>query len=79
MEEMAEDSEENYNKHFSQFIAADLAGEDLEDKLKEVWDLLDTLLTLSMHLSCFCLSNTQAAVCVFLWAVCIIPCLCMVS
>ncbi|KAL3147037.1 60S ribosomal protein L5 [Trebouxia sp. C0009 RCD-2024] len=36
MEEMAEDSEENYNKHFSQFIAADLAGEDLEDKLKEV-------------------------------------------
>lgn len=55
MEEMAEDSEENYNKHFSQFIAADLAGEDLEDKLKEVWDLLKTLLTLLMHLSCFCL------------------------
>ena len=37
MEEMAEDSEENYNKHFSQFIAADLAGEDLEEKMKEVW------------------------------------------
>ena len=38
MGEMAEDSEENYNKHFSQFIAAQLAGEDLEDTLKEVWD-----------------------------------------
>ena len=43
MEEMAEDSEENYNKHFSQFIAADLAGDGLEDVLKEVWALLQTL------------------------------------
>lgn len=40
MEEMAEDSEENYNKHFSQFIAADLEGGGLEDLYKEVWALL---------------------------------------
>ena len=42
MEEMAEDSEENYNKHFSQFIAADLDGGGLEDVLKEVWPSFQT-------------------------------------
>ena len=36
MEEMQEDSEENYNKHFSQFIAAEVEGGDLEDLYKEV-------------------------------------------
>ena len=36
MEEMQEDSEENYNKHFSQYIAAELEGGDLEEKLQEV-------------------------------------------
>ena len=40
MEEMAEDSEENYNKHFSQFIAADVEGAGLEDLYKEVWACL---------------------------------------
>ena len=39
MEEMQEDSEENYNKHFSQFIAADLEGDGLEDLFKEVLGL----------------------------------------
>ena len=43
MEEMAEDSEENYNKHFSQFIAADLEGAGLEDLYKEVWVSLQIL------------------------------------
>ena len=36
MEEMQEDSEENYNKHFSQYIAAELEGGDLEEKLQQV-------------------------------------------
>ena len=49
MEEMAEDSEENYNKHFSQFIAADLEGDGLEDLYKEVCALLQSLPTL-LHL-----------------------------
>ena len=42
MEDMAEDSEENYNKHFSQFIAANIEGSGLEDKYKEVRALLQT-------------------------------------
>ena len=36
MNEMQEDSEENYNKHFSQYIAAELEGDDLEGQLQEV-------------------------------------------
>ena len=36
MTEMQEDSEENYNKHFSKYIEAGLEGEELEDTLKEV-------------------------------------------
>ena len=36
MTEMQEDSEENYNKHFSKYIEAGLEGEELEDTMKEV-------------------------------------------
>ena len=36
MTEMLEDSEENYNKHFSKYIEAGLEGEELEDTMKEV-------------------------------------------
>lgn len=36
MEEMQEDSEENYNKHFSQYIAAEVEGGDLEELLAKV-------------------------------------------
>lgn len=43
MGDMAEDSEENYNKHFSQFIAADMESDGLEDLYKEVWDASQNL------------------------------------
>ena len=36
MTEMEEDSEEKYNSHFSQYIEADMGGDDLEDLIKEV-------------------------------------------
>ena len=36
MEEMQEDSEENYNKHFSQYIAAEVEGGDLEELMAKV-------------------------------------------
>lgn len=36
MEEMQEDSEENYNKHFSQYMAAEVEGGDLEELMAKV-------------------------------------------
>ena len=47
MEEMQEDSEENYNKHFSKFIEAEVEGGDLEDLYKEV-----RTMSLSKHACC---------------------------
>ena len=49
MEEMQEDSEENYNKHFSKFIEAEVEGGDLEDLYKEVCTIQSPLET-STHL-----------------------------
>ena len=36
MEEMQEDSEENYNKHFSAYIDAEVEGGELEELLQAV-------------------------------------------
>ena len=36
MEDMQEDSEENYNKHFSAYIDAEVEGGDLEELLAKV-------------------------------------------
>ena len=56
MEEMAEDSEENYNKHFSQFIAANVAGDGLEDVYKKVWSLVQRI-TYSTAAQCLYISD----------------------
>ena len=45
MEEMQEDSEENYNKHFSQYMAAEVEGGDLEELMAKVMLHLLRLLT----------------------------------
>jgi large subunit ribosomal protein L5e len=36
MREMEEDDEENYNKHFAGYVAADLSADDLEELYEKV-------------------------------------------
>lgn len=62
MEEMQEDSEENYNKHFSQYMAAEVEGGDLEELMAKVMLLLLQLCYLLHKLDC---AVTQAGVCCY--------------
>ena len=57
MEEMQEDSEENYNKHFSQYMAAEVEGGDLEELMAKV------MLHLLRLLTCFTMSM-QGPLCI---------------
>lgn len=60
MEEMQEDSEENYNKHFSQYMAAEVEGGDLEELMAKVMLLLLKLCYLLHKWDC---AVTQVGVC----------------
>ncbi len=62
MEEMQEDSEENYNKHFSQYMAAEVEGGDLEELMAKVMLLLLLLCYLLHKLDC---AVTHVGVCCY--------------
>ena len=59
MNEMQEDSEENYNKHFSSFIEAELEGDDLEGQLQEVITCMHITLCVPATWLLYCLSVTS--------------------